>query len=377
MTDERRLDLRVGVFVLIAASTLAIGLFAMGTGRQLFGERYVLVAKFHDLAGLTIGAPVRLAGVTVGTVTRVTFPQDLEERLIAVELAVDRAVQSRIREDSVASIQTVGLLGDKYVELTIGTPARPTLAPGAEIATVPPPNLYAWMQRGEALLDDASRAVQSLNLLLVALGQSELFDQLAQTLRSVNGLAQRIDRGEGLLKALLEDRQGGQLLSDVSQAAQALSRIARQAEKERLIQKASRSLAAVADITREVRQGDGLAHAMLYGSEGKAAVASLTHTLRSLEETMRAVNAGDGLLHALLYQGQSPPLLQELATTIGELNAILTKLEKGEGTLGALLNDPSVYDQVQAILDGTNRSWLLRWAVRHALKTHEPRQAER
>lgn len=219
MTDERRLDFCVGAFVLTAAVVLGIGLFTIGTGRHLLGESYHLVARFPDIAGLAVGAPVRLAGVTVGTVTRIAVPKELQARAIEVELAIDRAVQARIREDSVASIQTVGLLGDKYVELTIGTPARSMLSPGAEVTAVPPPNLYAWMQRGEAMLDDAAQVVQALNLLLASVHESAIFDQLGQTIRSVNGLVQRFEQGEGLLKALLDDRQGGQLLHDLSQAA--------------------------------------------------------------------------------------------------------------------------------------------------------------
>jgi len=296
----------------------------------------------------------------VGTVTRVTVPRNLDERFIEVELAIDHAVQPRIREDSVASIQTVGLLGEKYVELTIGTSAHPMLPPGARMATVPPPNLYAWMQRGEAMLDEAGRMVQSLHLLLTALGQSQVFDQLAETLRSVNAIAQRMDQGQGLLKALLDDRQGGQLLKDLSQAARVLHRLAHQAEREQVVQKASRSLTAVADIAKEVRQGDGLAHALLYGSEGKAMVADLARTIRALEATVNAVNNGDGLLPTLLHKGESTQLLKELSTTIGTLKAVLTKLEQGEGTLGALLNDASVYEDVQAILGGAKQSWLLR-----------------
>jgi phospholipid/cholesterol/gamma-HCH transport system substrate-binding protein len=156
MTDERRLDFRVGAFVLTGAVVLGIVLFTIGTGRHLFGETYHLVARFPDIAGLAVGAPVRLAGVTVGTVTRIAVAEELQVRTIEVALAINRAVQARIREDSVASIQTLGVLGDKYVELTMGTETRPPLSPGAEVTAVPPPNLYAWMQRGEAMLTDPS-----------------------------------------------------------------------------------------------------------------------------------------------------------------------------------------------------------------------------
>jgi len=376
MTDEHKLDFRIGAFVLIAAVVLGIGLFSIGTGRQLFGESYHLVARFPDIAGLAVGAPVRLAGVTVGTVTRITVPEELQVQTIEVELAIDRAVQSRIREDSVASIQTVGMLGDKYVELTIGSPARAALAPGAEVTAVPPPNLYAWMQRGEAMLDDAAQVVHSLNLLLASVREGAMFDQLGQTLRAVNGLVQRFEQGEGLLKALLDDRQGGQLLHDLSQAAQVLHRLAHQVERERLVQKASRSLASVDEITKEVRRGNGLAHAMLYGSDGTATLASLKRSVQGLEAMLDAVNNGNGMVNALLHKKQSAQLLQELSTTAATLRAILTKIERGEGSLGALLNDPSVYDSVQALLGGANRSWLLRWVVQHALKQSDRHQAE-
>jgi phospholipid/cholesterol/gamma-HCH transport system substrate-binding protein len=88
------------------------------------------VTYFDNVQGLIPGAPIRLAGKDVGTVENVLFSDLGEGRPpVQVDLLVEEAVQHRIREDSLATIATIGLLGDKYVEISMGTPAAQVLPP--------------------------------------------------------------------------------------------------------------------------------------------------------------------------------------------------------------------------------------------------------
>ena len=91
------------------------------------------------MQGLIAGAPVWLAGRPVGRVESVSFGERPEGRsALRVVLQVDREVRERIRSDSVATIGTIGLLGDRYVEVSIGTSAGQPLEDGAEIPTITP-----------------------------------------------------------------------------------------------------------------------------------------------------------------------------------------------------------------------------------------------
>lgn len=239
--QESRLRLRVGAFVLAAVLLLAGSVLAVGSRSRWFGDRYMLRASFRSVEGLLVGAPVRLAGVTVGQVAGIGFGPDPGDKRIAVELSVDHRYRDKIRDDSVATISTIGVVGDKYVEVTVGTSDRKVMEPGSVLASVDPPDYAKILQHG---------------------------DQIAA---SLNKLAAAITEGHGLLHALAYDPKGEKMLADLAQAA------------------------------------------------------------------------------------------SDLKQTTG-------KLTRGEGTLGALLNDATVYEDLSRLLQGTERSWILRTLIRSAVR---------
>jgi phospholipid/cholesterol/gamma-HCH transport system substrate-binding protein len=142
MGDSRRLSLVVGAFVVVALAAAGFALLSLGSGSGLFRPRYRLVSYFENVQGLVAGAPVRLAGKDVGTVESVSFAP-LEGNLPPVRavLQIEASVQGRIRSDSLASIGTIGLLGDKYVEISMGTVSGRVLRGGDEIRSISPVDL--------------------------------------------------------------------------------------------------------------------------------------------------------------------------------------------------------------------------------------------
>ena len=160
---ERQMQLRIGVLVL-AAILLFVG-FVLSIGRRsaLFEERYSLWASFTSTEGLAVGAPVRMGGVPVGNVTRIAFGRDPKDRGIVVTMAVERRVQDRIREDSVASIGTIGLVGDKVLDITVGSHDRPPLPPGARLASLDPTDFSGLLRKGDQILEHVTRISASLD----------------------------------------------------------------------------------------------------------------------------------------------------------------------------------------------------------------------
>ena len=117
------LQLRVGAFVL-ASLLVFVGLvYMLGRSAGLFERQYRLVASFGQIGGLIQGATVRLAGVPVGRVGAIRLPESGSSK-VQVDLLIARRVQDRIRADSVARIETLGLLGDKIIDVSLGGPAR-------------------------------------------------------------------------------------------------------------------------------------------------------------------------------------------------------------------------------------------------------------
>ncbi len=306
MEGSRRLSLVVGLFVLASLAVFAGVILTLSAESGLLQPRYALVARFENVEGLLPGAPVHLAGKRVGRVASVEIvPEPDPARPVRVELQIDRSVSPLIRSDSVATIGTLGLLGDKYVALSIGTEAGRVLRAGEEIETVTPLNLEAVAERGV-----------------------EALDNVAELAENVNGVVRRLD--EQLAEVRLAE-----------------------------------SFAALKNILEEVEEGDGLLHALIYDTYEGGGVASIERSLAILEDILEQIQQGQGILHSLIYE---PPTEQDVVMRAVEagatLNSILLKIDRGEGTLGLLVNDPTLYDELKRFVGGARRSAVVRALLR-------------
>jgi phospholipid/cholesterol/gamma-HCH transport system substrate-binding protein len=125
-----------------------------------------------------------------------------------VELKIKKGVQERIREDSIASIQTMGLLGDKYVEISMGSPEKNILQDGDHIQSAHPFDLLAYATKLE-------EAIDVINTILI----------------DVREISSQVRGGTGLLHAILYDPAGGALVKDLSSAAKSANNIVQKVER--------------------------------------------------------------------------------------------------------------------------------------------------
>lgn len=306
MDGTRRLSLVVGTFVIAAFVVLAVILLSFSSERGFLQPRYRLVTYFENAQGLLGGAPVRLAGRDVGTVEFVTFaPLDDATPPVRVVLQVDTSVRDRIRSDSVASIGTIGLLGDKYVEIGMGTSQGTVLRDGADLRSISPLDLNEAVAEG------------------------------SQAIRNITALAENVN-------VVVEDfsnAMGGRSLAE--------------------------ALASLESILTEVREGDGVLHGLIYENYQGDAIRSIESSLRSLEGLLAEVETGEGPLHSLIYRDPSrPDVLAEISLGVQNLNAILTKANTGDGTLALLLNDPTLYEDLKQLVGGAQQSLVVRSLIR-------------
>jgi phospholipid/cholesterol/gamma-HCH transport system substrate-binding protein len=312
MVERRRLSLVVGVFLLVALAVGAFALLSLGASTGLLQGRYRLITYFEDVQGLVAGAPVRLAGKDVGQVEGVRFGGlDDQRPPVRVVLEIARDVQDRVRSDSVANIGTIGLLGDKYIALSMGTSAGRVLEEDEELASVSPLDLSMAVVRGTEAIDNVATLAENLNRVVGS----------------------------------FHEAMGGQRLADASSSAA----------------KAADDLAAV---VREVREGKGLLHSLIYDSYAGGEVQSVSRSLARLEQILAEISEGEGLLHDLVYTpADELTLLREAERASARLASALEKVDSGEGTLGLLVNDPTLYYDLKALAGGTKRSWILRSLV--------------
>ena len=473
-------QLRVGAFVLASLLVFAGLVYMLGRTAGLFERQYRLVASFGRIGGLIQGATVRLAGVPVGRVGEIQLPSAGAAQ-VRVELLIARRVQDRIRADSVARIETLGLLGDKIIDITLGGAATPVLQDGAELRTEEAFDTVRLTQQGAELLKNLVDLSAELRAGLARVTASPAGSDLEATVRALRSLATEIERGQGVLHRLVYDRKLGAALADAGETLRQVGETVRRidrvladprtaglaGEAERTLAEARTAAERVNRILREVEEGRGLLHALVYDEgrvlkdldgvlartgallasvergegalgvllrdpaaagamrrlataadglaqavtrartddsllrvllEDPAIAADLRQTAQSFREVTGRVARGEGVLGGLTQPGGEDSIkkaadalarLGQLAEGLGEdaklgetladlrqamadLRAITGRIEAGEGTLGGLVQDPTVYENLAAFLEGAQRSLLLRALIRSAIGQGTP-----
>lgn len=180
---------RLGAFILGTLALLAIGVFIVGSKKYLFTTTYVLKTSFASVAGLEVGADVQVGGVHSGTVRSIDLPNAPGGK-VAVALQMDHATHNIIKQDSVASIQTEGLLGNQFISVSFGSEGKPDVKDGDTIGSVAPLEMAAILDKADAMLDTAKVAMNNVN----------------QITEHLNSVTSKIDKGNGTVGALINDR---------------------------------------------------------------------------------------------------------------------------------------------------------------------------
>ncbi len=155
---------RVGLLVTVALVTLVTGTFLVGREQRFWEHKVVYEIRFTRTNGLRVGSPVSLTGVDIGSVQETSFPEDANASFISVRVNIAGTAAPRIRENTVARIRTIGLLGDKYIELSGGTPDRVLLSPGAIIPSMDPIDYEALLGESGDIVTNIVEASNSLKM---------------------------------------------------------------------------------------------------------------------------------------------------------------------------------------------------------------------
>jgi phospholipid/cholesterol/gamma-HCH transport system substrate-binding protein len=360
-----RTKTRVGVILFASFILFAGALLFIGGTKGFFLRRTSYFARFANSQGLLTGNQVRLAGVVVGAVRDIEVPRAPGQDL-TVLFDIERKYQHLVKTDSRAEIKTIGLLGDKYLEVTPGSSDKPDLEPDHEIIAFRGAELDKILAGSGDLVDNVVAISKSLKNILSRtekgegfLGEitseskngAELSRSLRQTLDSLNGLVGDVRQGRGLVGRLLHDEKSAdEVLAALKGATASLNRI-------------------LATVEKGTATGEGLVPALLSDPEGKkkffAMVDSLKATADGLAGFSKDLSGGNGLVPKLVKdEAFAKELTGDLKKLSSHLANVAAKLDSTDGTAGRLIADPSVADAINDILVGMNESKTLRWLIR-------------
>lgn len=362
MSPETTAVRRVGALVLAAVVVLGLAVLLIGDRQNLFQPKNRYYVRFVSVAGLRQGSDVQLNGVNVGSVERIVLPTDTGENLLEVWLTVDARYEQRIRRDSVARIKTLGLLGDKYLELTSGSSSSDPIPEGGEIPAAPPTNVEQLAEAGEDVMNNIVTISHQLTRILGRMDRGEgllgelttdvdpdrkVSVEILDTLEALRRAVERLENGEGAIPRLINDRELGDRLEV--------------------------SLGRLDAVLEKAETGEGLIHSLLTDAEQKErferSLANIETATAKLAAAGDALEQSDAFLGRMLHDEEyGRKVADDLQALVANLRQVAEKLNKGDGSAARLLNDPAFAEALQDIVVGVEDSKLLRWLIRNRQK---------
>ncbi|HYO69325.1 MAG TPA: MlaD family protein [Archangium sp.] len=356
---EKRRALRVGAFVAMAMALAGVVVFLIGDETHLFDKEVTYRAYFENVEGLSEESPVWLGGLEVGRVAGVNFPSKPGEKRLEVKLRMSAQHASRVRRDSVARLSSMGLLGDKAVDITIGSPDQAVVEPEGEIPSAGGADMSSLMRSAAQVMEDTVAVSRTVRKSVEELANPQVAEDLAASMNSLRRLLEEVEKGDGALHALIYDKQTGE---EVRRLMANASRTALRMEK---------ALGHVEGLLNEVQNGDGTAHALIYGKEGAKALGELGSAAGQLALLMEDARKNpDGAVHQLVY-GNAGNMMADLGSAAADIKQITAMVARGEGSLGGILKDPTVYEDLREVVGNVRRNRVLRTLVRFAISNND------
>lgn len=162
MGTETAKNIRVGLFVLIGGIVFITAMYLIGNKQNLFGSTFRISANFHNVNGLRVGNNVRFGGINVGTIVSVDFVND---STISVGMKIEDETQQFIKKNSLASVGTDGLMGNKLINLNTVYGESPTIEEGDVIESLHPIETDEMIRTLNRTNEDVSVIVKNLKLI--------------------------------------------------------------------------------------------------------------------------------------------------------------------------------------------------------------------
>ncbi len=182
--DKSKLELKVGMFVFIAIVLLAVFIFKIGNLKS-YGMGYPIKFVFGNVAGVKAGSPVRFSGVDVGEVKEVRILQNKQNNDMQIEVMAWIRKSLMMPQDSQAYVCTLGLLGEKYIEVIPPAEIKSFIKPGGTILGTDPVLAQDWVDEAQKIINDFQELMQKLKAKEGTVGKLLYDDRLYQELEAL------------------------------------------------------------------------------------------------------------------------------------------------------------------------------------------------
>jgi phospholipid/cholesterol/gamma-HCH transport system substrate-binding protein len=292
----------VGVFVLGGLVLFAVGLFMIGDRQMAFANKFTVYTEFKKITGLQPGGIVRVSGAKAGSITQILPPATPNEKF-RVKLELTEDLHQLVRTDSLATIETEGLVGGSYLGIGMGTGAASPVAPNATIAGKEPFEITDLMLQMGDTIKKVNDTIDAMH------GDVE---------RAVVGLADTVDNANALLAAVSADLKqmaasGATITRDAAEIAEGIrsgkGTLGKFVNDDDLYNRVTAIARQTEDIATGARQVIENARKTLEGFQSKdGPVQGMTASVTQTMDDARAAMAGlaenmDAMKHNFLLRG--------------------------------------------------------------------------
>jgi len=318
----------VGVFVIAALALFTTGLFMIGNRHEAFARRVELYTEFADVSGIVPGAGVQVAGMNAGEVLAMEIPNAPSAKF-KVKVRINEKFSGLVRADSVVTVGTEGVVGNRFLEISAGSSRAPAAVTGTTLKGIEPTDLSALLELAKGTIVNVDKTVSNANSLVtntnglitsVAGNLNTTLDKTKLTISNANDVITALQEGRGPAGMLLHDEaladQVRQAVTNAKNATTELNRAAAQAstlmseiqskglpvQVDDTVKEAKKSVANLDAASAQVRQ----AIADLTGPDegGVTTAATIRESLSNVN--VAAANMADGteaLKHNFLLRG--------------------------------------------------------------------------
>lgn len=348
-------DTKVGMFFLVGLVILGVVTFQVEDLSGLFTQKVIMKTRVHHASGLKVGDMVAMAGLKVGEVKEI----EIRDNMVEVTMGLEDGVT--VREDSVVKIAWGGLLGNRYIDMTLGSPEKPALEPGAYVPSV------------EALrLDEIFKKVdQAAGNIQETFAENELGQNFRKLIDNATKISEKIVSGEGTVGKLVNDSvlhdKALAVVEDLKSASARMEKLL--ADNDGRIENIIKGLEAAApeakdafttikELGKKIDAGEGILPALINDKEMrdnlKNSLARLSSSLDKIDEFTTGLKEGKGLAAKLINDEELAKTFasagKDFQETAKSLRAIAERIETGDSTVARLTRDSDMYEDVKKVL---------------------------
>jgi phospholipid/cholesterol/gamma-HCH transport system substrate-binding protein len=284
--------LKVGLVITLSLLVLFLTVFFAGGIKDIFTPEIRIKAQIKDVRGLREGSPVWFSGVEIGKVQNIELNPEYGT-LVTISINADAA--RLIKKDVRATILTLGLLGDKYVELSNGSPEAGQIKPG-----------------------DMIRGATQIEIQDIVNASAKSIEKITEVLDKFTGFLANIETNKGTIAKFFTDPS---VYDNLKNTTMTLSLI-----------------------LKDFKDSKGTIKMLV---EDPSLYNRMLHTASSMEEFSKKVNEGHGTLMRL---AEDPSLYENLNTASIQLSSILERIDAGEGAAGSLIRDKELTSDMKETL---------------------------